>query len=89
MQRMEVKFKGNVQGVGFRYTTANIASRWQVTGYVENLSDGSVSMVAEGEPLELKGFLDAICEEMSDNIDSKQLHFYEASGQWSQFTIRR
>ncbi len=89
MQRMEVQFEGRVQGVGFRYTTASVASRWQVTGYVKNQDDGTVLLVAEGDVQELQGFLKAVCDEMEGNIESKQVHYYAASGQWSQFSIHR
>ena len=41
-------FSGHVQGVGFRYTTRSVASRFAVTGYVRNLPDGRVELVAEG-----------------------------------------
>jgi len=44
-----VNFRGRVQGVGFRYTTCRIAQRFEVTGYVRNLPDGSVELVADGE----------------------------------------
>jgi acylphosphatase len=42
-------FSGRVQGVGFRYTAQRIASRYELTGYVRNLDDGRVEMVAQGE----------------------------------------
>ncbi|MDB5171893.1 MAG: Acylphosphatase, partial [Phycisphaerales bacterium] len=37
MQRRIYHFDGRVQGVGFRYTTQNIAIRYNVHGYVRNL----------------------------------------------------
>jgi acylphosphatase len=40
--------EGRVQGVGFRFTTVEVASRFPVTGFVRNLPDGSVEIVAEG-----------------------------------------
>ena len=49
MVRAHVIFSGTVQGVGFRYTTQRFASNLRLTGWVKNLSDGSVQMVAEGE----------------------------------------
>jgi len=41
-------FTGRVQGVGFRFTALNIANRYQLTGFVRNLHDGSVEMIAQG-----------------------------------------
>ena len=43
-------FKGRVQGVGFRFTAFRIATRHQLTGLVRNLSDGTVEMIAQGNP---------------------------------------
>lgn len=41
--------RGKVQGVSFRYHTARAAARNQVSGWVANLSDGSVKACFEGE----------------------------------------
>jgi acylphosphatase len=49
MVRYEVIFKGRVQGVGFRYMTQDYAQGLGLLGWVRNLADGSVQMVAEGE----------------------------------------
>jgi acylphosphatase len=43
-----IVFSGRVQGVGFRFTALNIANRYGLTGYVRNLPDGEVEMVAQG-----------------------------------------
>jgi len=48
MVRYEVIFKGRVQGVGFRYSTQDYAQELGLLGWVRNLSDGGVQMVAEG-----------------------------------------
>jgi acylphosphatase len=44
----KVVFSGRVQGVGFRFTALNIASRYDLKGYVRNLPDGDVEMLAQG-----------------------------------------
>lgn len=47
---------GEVQGVGYRYFTQRSSARHQVRGYVRNLDDGRVEVVAEGQPESIKGF---------------------------------
>jgi acylphosphatase len=89
MERLEVRFIGHVQGVGFRYTTQRISTRWRVTGYVENRQDGSVFLAAEGERQELEKFLDQINAELEPNILKAEIHWYAASGEWSAFNVRR
>lgn len=41
-------FRGDVQGVGFRYRASHAAAYYGVSGYVRNCMDGSVEMEAEG-----------------------------------------
>ena len=60
--RRTVLFAGHVQGVGFRYTVERIARRFRVTGYVRNLRDGRVEVVAEGASEELGRFVAQIEE---------------------------
>jgi Acylphosphatases len=59
-RRVTVLFEGNVQGVGFRFTTLNVARRHPVTGYVRNEPDGSVRLVAEGAEDSVLRFLDEL-----------------------------
>ncbi|MEQ8386603.1 MAG: acylphosphatase [Coleofasciculus sp. D1-CHI-01] len=46
--RAHVFISGQVQGVGYRFSTVSEAHRWGVTGWVRNLSDGRVEAVFEG-----------------------------------------
>jgi acylphosphatase len=48
MTARKIVFSGRVQGVGFRFTALNIASRYELTGYVRNIPDGDVEMFAQG-----------------------------------------
>jgi len=49
--------EGVVQGVGFRHFTWRLAGRLGLSGWARNLPDGSVEVVAEGDP-ELLGRLE-------------------------------
>ncbi len=85
--RLHVFFSGHVQGVGFRFTTAQTAKRFAVTGWVRNLYDGRVEMKAEGEGAELDRFLDALETEMRGNIESRERSNEPATGEWDTFTV--
>ena len=67
-ERRRVWFSGRVQGVGFRYTCRTLARGFDVAGWVRNLPDGRVELVAEADPTELDAFLAAIQREMSPFI---------------------
>lgn len=87
-ERREVYFRGRVQGVGFRFRTREISRRFRVTGFVENLPDGRVRAVAEGEPKELDRFVAAVNEEMSRYIVDSLANTLPASGEFAEFEIR-
>ncbi len=58
----KVYYDGRVQGVGFRFTTKQIASGYEVTGWVRNADDGRVEMLAAGEEQEVEDFLEAVAK---------------------------
>lgn len=88
-QRRVVLFDGHVQGVGFRYTTRQIAADFQVAGFVENLPDGRVRLVCEGPSGEVDRFVTAINGQMGGFIRSVQSSREAASGEFNSFFIRR
>ena len=49
MIRQHIIFRGRVQGVGFRYYSVHKARQLGLTGWVENLYDGSVEMEVQGD----------------------------------------
>jgi acylphosphatase len=87
--RRQVLYYGRVQGVGFRYTTASIARRYPVVGFVRNLPDGSVELVAEAEPLVLDQFLAEIALEFSGNIRDQVVDAVTRDEMFARFEIRR
>ena len=48
MVARHIIFTVRVQGVGFRFTAHRMAKRHQLTGFVRNLSNGTVEMLAQG-----------------------------------------
>ncbi len=68
IERRRVIFSGRVQGVGFRASTSWTARGFNVVGYVRNLPDGTVEVVAEAEADELDRFVAAVRERMSGFI---------------------
>jgi len=87
MVRTTVHYSGRVQGVGFRFTAQRVANRFNVTGYVKNLPDGNVELVAEGEREEVVEFLSAVAEAMSGYIERSDSHEGEATGSYASFGI--
>ena len=83
-----VLYRGRVQGVGFRYTTLGIAKRYNVTGFVRNLTDGRVELVAEGEAAEVERFLRAVADVMADYVEHQDVSDETPEG-LEGFTIRR
>lgn len=89
VERREVYFSGRVQGVGFRYTTRDIAGRHAVTGFVQNLADGRVLLVAEGVRAELDRLVAAVNAEMARHITAVDSQRRTPSGEFANFEIRR
>lgn len=85
--RRRVFFSGRVQGVGFRYTAEAVASRFRVTGFVRNVRDGRVELVAEGLPDELDRFIQGVEQAMSGNIDDTVVSQTHATSEFTGFSI--
>jgi acylphosphatase len=88
MERRTYHFSGHVQGVGFRYTTEDIAARFNVKGYVRNLPDGRVELVMEGPPEEMDGVLESLRERLDRFIRKIDLNTAPATGEFREFEIR-
>jgi acylphosphatase len=87
--RMEVIFRGRVQGVFFRATAERIARGRPVDGWVRNEADGSVRLVAEGRRAELETFLAAVQEAKRRGIEEADVRWGPADGGLVGFAIRR
>lgn len=82
-----VLYSGRVQGVGFRYTTQRLAGNYTVGGYVKNLPNGDVELVAEGPADQVDAFLDAIARRMEDHIKHASVQDATTAG-YGDFSVR-
>ena len=82
-------FRGRVQGVGFRWTTRRIAKGYPIVGYVRNLPDGTVEVVAEATPTVLDQFVAAIHDAFVDNISDCVASDCSERAEYSGFNISR
>jgi acylphosphatase len=87
-QRREVFYSGNVQGVGFRYTTQRLAARHDVSGYVRNLPDRRVQVVVEGSNSEVRAFLEDVARAMEAYIRASDVRELDATGEFDGFDVR-
>ena len=86
--RCTVHFSGRVQGVGFRYTTQNIAQQFNVAGYVRNLPDGRVEVVMEGPDVEMDGVIESLRHKMNCYIRQLERQLDSPTGEFQRFSIR-
>ncbi len=67
-------YEGKVQGVGFRSSILSLAKGFEVTGWVKNLPDGRVELLATGEKAEVEEFLQGIREShLAGHIESESV----------------
>ncbi len=86
--RREVLYEGQVQGVGFRYTTHRIANDFCINGYVQNLPLGQVKLVVEGEIEEITTFLSQIDTVLGVYIQHQEHTQTVATKEFTGFNIR-
>ena len=58
MIRVQAIVTGMVQGVGFRWSTREVAHRFGVVGFARNRHDGSVEVEIEGDTTQVDRMLD-------------------------------
>ena len=82
---------GSVQGVGYRATVTEIAKRHGVNGFVRNLPDGTVRIVAQSEN---KSRLEEFIASVSINdppikVTRLEKRFFDSENKYDSFTISR
>ena len=81
---------GEVQGVGYRFFAQRASARHQVTGYVKNLRDGRVEVLAEGAPESVEGFKhDLAAGPAHCRVEQVEELNLDPTGNFSSFRIER
>ena len=88
--RLTARVDGDVQGVGFRFFVQRQASVLGLRGYVRNLPDRSVEVVAEGSRTQLDQFLRLLWRGPSGaDVETVETSWEPVEGVFAGFTIRR
>lgn len=90
MKYYEIILSGRVQGVGFRYYTYRLAQQYNIKGYVKNLRNGDVKIVAGSSD---KQKLDEFLQEVSSGPSSARVtntnrEELETSDSYKEFNIK-
>ena len=81
IKRLHAIISGRVQGVGFRWYTIEAAHGYKINGWVKNLYDGSVEVMAEGPREQLDLFLNRLWEGPNwSHVDSVHTEWLEPTG---------
>ena len=88
-KRVHVFYSGRVQGVGFRLTAEETAHSVGAVGWIRNLRDGRVELIAEAEEAALERFLKMIrIGPMKNFIHAEDISWSDATNTFDEFEIR-
>lgn len=85
---LQLNFAGRVQGVGFRATSAELARRFPVSGWVRNLSDGTVEMQVSGVEAAVEQFIAAVRNRFGRSLTGVTCRKVEPPQEFTDFRIR-
>ena len=89
MKRLHLIISGRVQGVFFRHNTNKIANKLGLTGFVRNLGNGCVEVIAEGSEEKLKALV-LFCRTgpENSNVDDIKIEYENAKNEFNTFSIK-
>lgn len=84
----DLHVRGLVQGVGYRYFCYREATRLNLTGWVKNLSDGTVRALVEGSQDEIESLLERLkVGPFGAHVDTIEITWREPAGRYDSFEI--
>ena len=80
---------GDVQTVGYRYAVRRTANKLKIQGYVQNMPDGTVKIIAEAPKNTLTRFLKTIqIKEPPINVEHIETKYSRPTGKFKFFAIK-
>lgn len=87
--RVKLIVKGRVQGVCYRYYSVDRAQALELKGYVKNRRNGSVEIVAEGDAVNLRKFIDwARMGSPASDVNDIEVTWEEYKGEFQKFSVK-
>jgi acylphosphatase len=88
-RRIRARISGRVQGVGFRFFVVNEAQKRGLAGWVRNMGEDQVEVVAEGPQAELEALVAVLREGPPLAwVANVAVEWQEATGEWRGFEAR-
>jgi len=89
MKRVHIIISGYVQGVCFRYFTKIKARKLGLKGFVRNVPNGDVEVVAEGNEKEINELID-FCRKgpMLSCVANLKIEYGEFKGKFDDFIVK-
>jgi|LGOV01.1.fsa_nt_gb acylphosphatase len=86
MKKIKAVVSGTIQNVGYRAKVIGFAKAFELTGFVHNLDDGRVQIIAEGEENNLNAFISAIqITNTLIKVDGAEVEYADVTGDLNDF----
>lgn len=88
-KQAQIIVRGRVQGVFFRDFTHENATKLGLTGWVRNLTNGSVEALVEGEEVEIQKLIERLkIGPPASQVKEVEVKWLTSSGRFNNFSIR-
>jgi len=87
MVQAHILYSGTVQGVGFRFMVQRHALSLDLTGWVKNLSDGSVEILVNGPKKNIEMLCQNVEKYFAESIQNKNIQFISPLKEFKDFLI--
>ena len=88
MIRKQITYSGNVQGVGFRWKVLQISKLYSITGYVQNLANGKVELLTEGQENHVEEMIKKVASELKNYWITQEHEDKPGESHFENFSIR-